>query len=172
MPALRRGAARYVIARLARLNLADQQPRDLPGPPFACRDPVLTEILSYQEGNRLDSIDKPYTLFVPRTNKDTESGSVRTTLKATKATTFESAPYVRYHRLANVFHGEAHAQFRELNVLVALIVPCVYSYWRRPDIFPLTSNVAIIMRFVAIFGMLAIGEVFVIITGGRSERGS
>jgi ribose transport system permease protein len=58
------------------------------------------------------------------------------------------------------------AQFRELNVLVAFVVLCLYFYWRRPEIFFLKANVAIIMRFVAIFGMLAIGEVFVIITGG------
>lgn len=57
-------------------------------------------------------------------------------------------------------------QFRELNVLVALFLLCLFFYWRRPDIFVKPANLAVIMRFVATFGMLAIGEVLIIITGG------
>jgi ribose transport system permease protein len=57
-------------------------------------------------------------------------------------------------------------QFRELNVLVALLLFCLFFYWQRPDTFIKTANLAVIMRFIATFGMLAIGEVLVIITGG------
>ncbi len=57
-------------------------------------------------------------------------------------------------------------RFREVNVLVALILLGLYFYWRRPDIFVQPANLAVIMRFIATFGMLAIGEVLVIITGG------
>jgi ribose transport system permease protein len=58
------------------------------------------------------------------------------------------------------------AQFRELNVLVALILLCVFFYLQKPDIFLLPANVAVIFRFIATFGMLAIGEVLIIITCG------
>ncbi|MBC7251648.1 MAG: ABC transporter permease [Anaerolineae bacterium] len=57
-------------------------------------------------------------------------------------------------------------QFRELNVLVAFFLLCLFFYWRRPDIFVKPANLAVIMRFIATFGMLAIGEVLIIITGG------
>ncbi|MCS7179137.1 MAG: ABC transporter permease [Anaerolineae bacterium] len=57
-------------------------------------------------------------------------------------------------------------RFREINVLVALILLGLYFYWRRPDIFVKPANLAVIMRFIATFGMLAIGEVLVIITRG------
>lgn len=57
-------------------------------------------------------------------------------------------------------------RFREINVLAALILLGLYFYWRRPDIFVKPANLAVIMRFIATFGMLAIGEVLVIITGG------
>lgn len=57
-------------------------------------------------------------------------------------------------------------RFREINVLVALVLLGLYFYWRRPDIFVKPANLAVIMRFIVTFGMLAIGEVLVIITGG------
>lgn len=57
-------------------------------------------------------------------------------------------------------------QFRELNVLVAFLLLCGLFYGLRPDVFAKPANLAIIMRFIATFGMLAIGEVLVIITGG------
>ena len=57
-------------------------------------------------------------------------------------------------------------QFRELNVLVAFLLFCLFFYWRRPETFIKPANLAVIMRFIATFGMLAIGEVLVIITGG------
>jgi ribose transport system permease protein len=56
--------------------------------------------------------------------------------------------------------------FRELNVLLAFLLLCAYFYYRHPDVFVKPANLAIIMRFVATFGMLAIGEVFIIITCG------
>jgi len=57
-------------------------------------------------------------------------------------------------------------QFRELNVLVAFFLLCLFFYWQRPDVFVKTANLAVIMRFISTFGMLAMGEVLVIITGG------
>ena len=57
-------------------------------------------------------------------------------------------------------------QFRELNVLVALILLCAFFYWQRPDAFARPANLAVTMRYIAIFGMLAMGEVLIIITGG------
>ncbi len=60
----------------------------------------------------------------------------------------------------------ALAQFRELNVLIALVLLCLYFYWRQPETFIKPANLAVIMRFMATFGILAIGEVLVIITGG------
>jgi ribose transport system permease protein len=56
--------------------------------------------------------------------------------------------------------------FRELNVLIALIVLCGYFWWRNPGVFTKPANLAVIMRFIATFGILGIGEVLVIITGG------
>ncbi|MCS7222614.1 MAG: ABC transporter permease [Anaerolineae bacterium] len=60
----------------------------------------------------------------------------------------------------------ALGQFRELNVLIALILLCLYFYWRQPETFIKPANLAVIMRFMATFGVLAIGEILVIITGG------
>jgi len=56
--------------------------------------------------------------------------------------------------------------FRELNVLIALIALCGYFWWRNPGVFTKPANLAIIMRFIATFGILGIGEILVIITGG------
>ncbi|GAB4566384.1 MAG: ABC transporter permease [Anaerolineae bacterium] len=57
-------------------------------------------------------------------------------------------------------------QFRELNVLIAFLLLCLYFYWRQPETFIKPANLAVIMRFMATFGVLAIGEILVIITGG------
>lgn len=62
--------------------------------------------------------------------------------------------------------GMSLAGFRELNVLLAFLLLCGYFYYQHPDVFAKPANLAIIMRFVATFGMLAIGEVFIIITTG------
>jgi ribose transport system permease protein len=56
--------------------------------------------------------------------------------------------------------------FRELNVLIAFLALCAFFWWRNPGVFTKPANLAIIMRFIATFGILAIGEVLVIITGG------
>ncbi len=56
--------------------------------------------------------------------------------------------------------------FRELGILIALALLCAFFWWRNPGVFTKSANLAIIMRFVATFGILAIGEIFVIITGG------
>jgi ribose transport system permease protein len=55
---------------------------------------------------------------------------------------------------------------REANVLIAFLLLCLFFYWQQPETFLKEANLAIIMRFVATFGVLAIGEVLVIITGG------
>jgi ribose transport system permease protein len=57
-------------------------------------------------------------------------------------------------------------RFRELNVLLAFLLLWVFFYSQRPDVFVKGANLAVIMRFIATFGMLAIGEVLIIITGG------
>jgi len=57
-------------------------------------------------------------------------------------------------------------KFREINVTIAFLILCLFFYWQSPDVFLKPANLAVIMRFVATFGLLAIGELFVIITGG------
>jgi ribose transport system permease protein len=56
--------------------------------------------------------------------------------------------------------------FRELNVLIAFLVLCAFFWWRNPGVFTKPANLAVIMRFIATFGILGIGEILVIITGG------
>lgn len=60
----------------------------------------------------------------------------------------------------------AVGSFRQLNVLIALLILCAFFWWRNPGVFTKPANLAIIMRFVATFGILGIGEILVIITGG------
>lgn len=55
---------------------------------------------------------------------------------------------------------------REANVLIAFLLLCLFFWWRQPQVFIKPANLAVIMRFIATFGVLAIGEVLVIITGG------
>jgi ribose transport system permease protein len=57
-------------------------------------------------------------------------------------------------------------RFRELNVFIAFLVICIYFNRRQPHVFTSPDNLAVIMKFVATFGMLAIGEVLVITTEG------
>lgn len=57
-------------------------------------------------------------------------------------------------------------QFRELGIIIAFLLLCLAFWWQKPDVFLKPANLAVIMRFVATFGLLAIGEVLVIITGG------
>lgn len=57
-------------------------------------------------------------------------------------------------------------QFREASIVIAFLALCVFFWWQRPEVFLKPANLAVIMRFVATFGLLAIGEILVIITGG------
>jgi ribose transport system permease protein len=57
-------------------------------------------------------------------------------------------------------------QFRQLSIVVAFLLLCLFFWWQKPDVFLKPANLAVIMRFVATFGLLAVGEVLVIITGG------
>jgi ribose transport system permease protein len=56
--------------------------------------------------------------------------------------------------------------FRELGIVMALLLLCAFFWWRNPGVFTKPANLAVIMRFVATFGILGIGEILVIITGG------
>jgi ribose transport system permease protein len=58
------------------------------------------------------------------------------------------------------------SQFRELNVLLAFLLLFIFFYSQSPKVFLKPANLAVIMRFIATFGMLSIGEVLIIITGG------
>ncbi len=57
-------------------------------------------------------------------------------------------------------------RFREVSIAVAFLALCLFFLWQKPDVFLRPPNLAVIMRFVATFGLLAIGELLVIITGG------
>ena len=57
-------------------------------------------------------------------------------------------------------------QFRELNVLLAFLLLFIFFYSQSPKVFLKPANLSVIMRFIATFGMLSIGEVLIIITGG------
>lgn len=60
----------------------------------------------------------------------------------------------------------AIGRFREAGVIAAFLLLCLFFWWQKPEVFLKPANLAVIMRFVATFGFLAIGEVLVIITGG------
>jgi len=53
-----------------------------------------------------------------------------------------------------------------LGILIALALLCACFWWRNPGVFTKPANLAVIMRFIATFGLLGIGEILVIITGG------
>lgn len=55
---------------------------------------------------------------------------------------------------------------RELPIAIVFLAICVFFWQEKPDVFLRPANLAIIMRFIATFGLLAIGELLVIITGG------
>jgi ribose/xylose/arabinose/galactoside ABC-type transport system permease subunit len=56
--------------------------------------------------------------------------------------------------------------FRELGIGITLIFLCAFFWWRNPGVFTKPANLPVIMRFIATFGLLGIGEILVIITGG------
>ena len=53
-----------------------------------------------------------------------------------------------------------------MGVVIALLVLVAFFWWRNPGVFTKPANLAVIMRFIATFGILGIGEILVIITGG------
>lgn len=55
---------------------------------------------------------------------------------------------------------------REIPIAIVLLLLCFFFWQQRPEAFLRPANLAVIMRFVATFGLLAIGELLVIITGG------
>ena len=50
--------------------------------------------------------------------------------------------------------------------MIALLILVAFFWWRNPGVFTKPANLAVIMRFIATFGILGIGEILVIITGG------
>lgn len=57
-------------------------------------------------------------------------------------------------------------RFREASIIIALLLLCLFFWWRNPETFTKPANLAVIMRFIATYGILAMGEIMVIITGG------
>lgn len=55
---------------------------------------------------------------------------------------------------------------REMPIALVFLVLCVFFWQQKPDVFLRPANLAVIMRFVATYGLLAVGELLVIITGG------
>jgi ribose transport system permease protein len=56
-------------------------------------------------------------------------------------------------------------KFKEANILVALIVLCLFFYFMN-NVFFTSANLQIISRWMSNFALLGIGETLVIITGG------
>ena len=57
-------------------------------------------------------------------------------------------------------------QLRMASVTAVFLVLCLFFWTQKPDVFLKPANLAVMMRFVATFGLLAIGELLVVITGG------
>jgi|AMZC01.1.fsa_nt_AMZC01006460.1_3 ribose transport system permease protein len=55
---------------------------------------------------------------------------------------------------------------REVPIGIAFLVLCLFFWQQKPEAFLRPANLAVIMRFVATYGLLAVGELLVIITGG------
>ncbi len=60
--------------------------------------------------------------------------------------------------------GFLHA--RELPIAIVFLALCFFFWQEKPEVFLRPANLAVIMRFVAIYGLLAIGELLVILTRG------
>ena len=56
-------------------------------------------------------------------------------------------------------------KFKEANIIIALIVLCLFFYYMNPVFFT-PANLQIISRWLTNFALLGIGETLVIITGG------
>jgi ribose transport system permease protein len=74
--------------------------------------------------------------------------------------TVPSPKNFRLQRLLSIF------SFREFSIAIAFVLLCFFFWWQRPGAFLKLANLKVIMRFVATFGLLAIGEILVIITDG------
>ena len=57
-------------------------------------------------------------------------------------------------------------RLRQASVATIFLVLCLFFWAQKPDVFLKPGNLAVMMRFVATIGLLAIGEILVIITGG------
>jgi ribose transport system permease protein len=55
---------------------------------------------------------------------------------------------------------------RELPIALVFLALCFFFWQKKPEAFLRPANLAVIMRFVSMYGILAIGELLVIITGG------
>jgi hypothetical protein len=55
---------------------------------------------------------------------------------------------------------------REVPIALVFLVLCFYFWKEKPNVFLRPANLAVIMRFVATYGLLAIGELLVILTRG------
>jgi ribose transport system permease protein len=55
---------------------------------------------------------------------------------------------------------------RELPIAIVFLALCFFFWQQRPDVFLRPANLAVIMRFVAMYGLLAIGQLLVILTRG------
>lgn len=55
---------------------------------------------------------------------------------------------------------------RELPIALVFLILCFYFWQEKPNVFLRPANLAVIMRFVATYGLLAIGELLVILTRG------
>lgn len=55
---------------------------------------------------------------------------------------------------------------RELPIAVVFLALCFFFWQKKPEVFLRPANLAVIMRFVATYGLLAIGELLVILTRG------
>ncbi len=55
---------------------------------------------------------------------------------------------------------------RELPIAIVCLALCFFFWQRKPEVFLRPANLAVIMRFVATYGLLAIGELLVILTCG------
>ncbi len=57
-------------------------------------------------------------------------------------------------------------QSRMASVTAVFIVLCLFFWTQKPEVFLKPANLAVMMRFVATFGLLAMGELLVVIIGG------
>ncbi len=69
-------------------------------------------------------------------------------------------------RYASCKPGRQVSCAREVPIALVFLVLCFYFWQEKPNVFLRPANLAVIMRFVATYGLLAIGELLVILTRG------